>query len=94
MEMRLLRVCVLALLSVASGGTVKVQKKRATKNAELDESKLPPLADVLEELGISEDSEMLESKGVYETKQLCKWSRSDVSINGMEAGFSTRSVRR
>ena len=75
---------VLCLVSAARAGP-KVKKP---PKVELDESKLPPLESVLAELGVADVLPQLQAKGLDSTRQLCKWSRSDVSIHGMELGWS------
>ena len=74
----------LCLVAAARAGP----KVRKPPKVELDESKLPPLESVLAELGVADVLPQLQAKGLDSTRQLCKWSRSDVSIHGMELGWS------
>ncbi|KAH8063693.1 hypothetical protein JL722_2878 [Aureococcus anophagefferens] len=73
----------LCLVAAARAGP----KVRKPPKVELDESKLPPLESVLAELGVADVLPQLQAKGLDSTRQLCKWSRSDVSIHGMELGW-------
>lgn len=75
-------ICAVAWLSTVDAG---VKVKKAPK-VEIDESKLPPFAEVLAELGLSDVLPALEAKGLDSTRQFCKWTRSDISIHGMELG--------
>ena len=76
-----------ALLCLVAAARAGPKVKKPPK-VELDESKLPPLESVLAELGVADVLPQLQAKGLDSTRQLCKWSRSDVSIHGMELGWS------
>ena len=79
--MRLL--CLALALAAAGAGKLATKKKKV----EIDESKLPPLADVLTDLELDEFAGALLERGIEDTKTFLGWGRSDVSIHGTELGW-------
>ena len=75
--------CLLLLTTTqAKRKGVNVKKK---EKVELDDARLPPLHEVLDELEL--DAAELLARGVETTRQLCAWGRSDISIHGNDLGW-------
>ena len=78
------RLLVLLLLTAAQARRKGVNVKKKEK-VELDDARLPPLHEVLDELEL--DADDLLARGVETTRQLCAWGRSDISIHGNDLGW-------